>query len=100
MSICEEAPGRDQYWIVSHNSDGNWFAKERVDGERRYTVELRNGSGTRGEQRSFLIVAARSATARRSLRDNLQADIDQTPFDRTRLPEGTDFVSDAVPTTS
>jgi hypothetical protein len=100
VTICEKASGREQYWIVSHSA-GAWFAKEEIDSERTYTVDLLNGSGETGEDRDFVIVAGRTGAGRDWLRRNRAADTaDDAGFPRDGLPDGVETISDPVSTTS
>jgi len=90
----------DEYWIVSL-SQGLYFAKTDVSGEGTYPVELLNGSGAPGQRRDFMIVAARTGSARDWLRDNRSADrAGDGTFIRHELPGGIKPVSALVPTTS
>ncbi|WP_433830809.1 hypothetical protein ACQP2E_11835 [Actinoplanes sp. CA-015351] len=100
VTVCEPASGGDEYWIVSRNDEGLWFAKQLIDERRIYRIQLRHGSGEPGQTREFLIVAGRSSGARSWLQRNLEADIGDQPFDRADLPGGTDIVSAGVSSTS
>ena len=99
VDICEPARGDDVYWIVSH-SQGQWFAKREVHGERTYTVHLLHDSGEPGQRRDFLIVAGRTSSGRQWLRANLAADEAGAPFDRENRPSGVEVVSDPYSSTS
>ncbi|SDS87059.1 hypothetical protein SAMN04489716_1844 [Actinoplanes derwentensis] len=100
VTICEEASGTDEYWIVSHSQD-DWFAKTEIDGAGTYPVRLLNGSGEPGEPRDFAIVAGRTQGGRDWLRDNLTADKNgENGFPRHALHDGVEIISNTFSTTS
>jgi hypothetical protein len=100
VNLCVPPGDGDEYWIVSL-SQGLYFAKTIVLGEGNYEVRLLNGSGAPGQTRDFMIVAARTGSARDWLQDNLSADEARDgAFDRQSLPDGIETISARVPTTS
>jgi hypothetical protein len=100
VTVCERAAPGSQYWIMSL-SEGQWFAKRKFTVGDTYVVELLNGSGAPGEHRDFVIVAARTGSARDWLNRNHRADLRDDPeFSRDDLPDDIDEVSEPVPTTS
>jgi hypothetical protein len=102
VRVCVAASDGDQYWIVSV-SGGDFYAKTSISGRvslQHYTVELLNGSGAPGENRDFVVVAARSGSARNRLQQNKDADRNNEPFDRGELPSGAEEVSERFSTTS
>ena len=100
VTLCVPPGEGDEYWIVSQ-SQGLYFAKIIVPDDGNYEVKLLNGSGFPGQTRDFMIVAARTGSARDWLRDNRSADeAGDGTFSRHELPDGITTVSARVPTTS
>jgi hypothetical protein len=100
VHVCVPASDGDEYWIVTH-ADVGWFAKTQISGTGSYTVRLLHGSGAEGQHRDFVLVAARTSDARDWLRANKAADAaDDDSFSRDDLPNGVEWISDRVSSTS